>query len=325
MGKRPKPWLNWSATKLGLLQTCPKSFEFEYVLGMKDKVKQGLPKVFGGAIHHIFDEFFKLPHGYKTLQKLIGTWIYYWLQYIPQTKYKDKLRIRKPEDMQKYLAIGIDLLKNFWYENLPYRTGELPMPQVECSFNLTLKGHKIRGKIDRIQPVENGFEIWDYKTGYKKPSDEELLRDKQFTVYNYAQFKETGQNPVKMRLVHLFSGEQFYVPIRTEADYIELGYWLDEARIFVQNILEPWKKEWKDVVFRWFNPEDIERGYFPKRPSHFCGFCDYEELCRESNPKDELRKRWIKQDLSRTGPYPQYTQLDLLFPKKTRSRKPKSP
>jgi len=327
MGKKPNPWTRWSASKLGLLQKCPKSFEFEYVLGMRGTVKQNIPKVFGGAIHHMFDTFFSLPHGYKSLKKFIGTWIYYWLTYIPQEKYKDKLRIKKPEDMQIYLAIGIDLLKKFYYENIPYRTGEKPMPLVEETFNLRFKGHRINGKIDRIQPVENNeIEIWDYKTGYTKPKEEELALDIQFTIYNLAWYKKTGKSPVKMRLVHLFSGEQFYVPIRTESDYIQLGYWLDEARIYIQNILDPWHREWKDFPFRWFNPEDIERGYFPKRPSFFCSLCDYRGLCQESNPRDELRERWIKQELKRTGPYPAHIQFALQFPKKKLSlSKTKSP
>lgn len=322
MKRIPKPWLNWSATKLGLLQVCPKCFEFEYVLGMKDKVKQGIQKIFGSVIHKRFQKFFTSKRGYKTLEKIIGGFIYYWLEYIPQIKYKNKLRESDPEIMRKYLAIGIDLLKKFYYENLPYRTGEKPEPEVEYHFNLKFKGHRITGKIDRIQPVENDeVEIWDYKTGYKKPTEQELSRDIQFTLYNLAWFKKTGKNPVKMRLIHLFSSEHFLVPIRTKTDYIQLGCWLDEARIYVQNILEPWNRGWKDVVFRWFNSEDIERGYFSKRPSYFCALCDYEELCRESNPKDELRKRWIKQELKITGPYPEHIQLELCFPR----RKAKSP
>lgn len=325
MKKGYNPWERWSVSKLNLLQKCPKSFEFEYVLGMKDRVKQGIPKIFGSSIHYMFDKFFALRYGYKSLEKFIKTWIYYWLEYIPIKKYPNRLRIENPEDMQKYLAIGINILKKFYYENLPYRTGELPKPQVEETFNLRFKGHRVTGKIDRIQPVENNeVEIWDYKTGYKKPTEQELIRDIQFTLYNLAWFKKTGKNPIKMRLIHLFSGEQIDVPLRTESDYIQLGCWLDEARIYVRNILEPWHKEWKDIVFRWFNPEDIERGYFPKRPSYFCAFCDYEELCRESHPKDKLKERWVKQDLAKTGPYPEHIQLELLFPKAKRQRK-KSP
>ena len=152
----------------------------------------------------------------------------------------------------------------------------------------------------------------------KKPTLEELCRDIQFTIYNLAWFKMTGKDPDKMLLIHLFSGEQFPVPIRTKNDYMQLGYWLDEAQVYVQNILQPQSRHYfKNFIFQWFNPEDIERGRFSKRPSFFCSLCDYEGICRSINPKDELRKRWIDQELKITGPYPQGTQLDL-FPKKTK-------
>jgi hypothetical protein len=315
--QRGNPWTRWSATKLGALQRCPKYFEFEYVLRMQDEVDQGVQKVFGSAMHYMFDKFFSLKNGYKSLEKFIGAFRYHWLINTVKIKYKDRIRMRDPKDVQKYLAIGTNVLKKFWYENLAYRTGKMPMPQVEQHFNLKFKGHTVRGVIDRIQPIsEDKIEIWDYKTGYKKPTPEELFRDIQFTTYNLAWFKKTGKNPDKMRLIHLFSGEHFLVPMRTEADYLQLGHWLDEAQVYIQNILQPQTRYYfKDFIFRWFNPEDIERGHFSKRPSSFCCLCDYEELCRQSIPQNTLKEHWIKQELAKTGPYPQHIQLELFFPK----------
>jgi RecB family exonuclease len=322
MRGRQNPWSRWSASKLSALQKCPKYFEFEYILRMQDEVKQGLPKLFGTTMHHMFDSFFSLKHGYKSLMSFLGAFRWEWLTHTIKIKYKDRVRYKDKEEIQKYLAIGINVLKKFWHENQPYRIGKLPMPRVEQSFNMMFKGHRITGKIDRIQPVENGeYEIWDYKTGYKKPTEGELVRDIQFTAYNLALFKETGRNPIKMRLIHPFSGEQFFVPIRTDNDFIQLGYWLDEARTYVQNILEPWRTGWKDLPFEWFNPEDIKRKAFPKRPSSFCNLCDYEELCRSTHPTDDLRKRWVEQELKITGINPQFTQLDL-FPQKKKAKKP---
>jgi len=319
MNKNPSPWKKWSATKLEALQKCPKYFEFEYVLRMQEQVDHGVQKLFGSAIHYMFEKFFSLKRGYKSLEKFIGAFRYYWLIHTVRIKYKNRVRVNDPEDIKNYLAIGTNILKKFWYENLPYRNGQKPKPIVEKSFRIHFKGHTIVGKIDRIQPLENDeFEIWDYKTGYKKPSAQELMRDIQFTIYNLAMLKETGKNPQKMRMVHPFSGEHFLVPIRTENDYLQLGYWLDEAFVYVQNILEPWRTGWKEFPFRWFNPEDIKRKYFSKRPSSFCSLCDYEKICREMVPSDKMRKNWINQELKMITPPQETVQLELLFPKKTK-------
>ncbi len=319
MNKNPVPWKKWSATKLEALQKCPKYFEFEYILKMQEGVDHSVQKLFGSAIHYMFEQFFSLKHGYKSLEKFIGAFRYYWLIHTVKIKYKNRIRTNDPEDIRKYLAIGTNILKIFWFENIPYRSGKKPMPIVEKPFRIRFKGHAIVGKIDRIQPLENGeYEIWDYKTGYKKPSIPELTRDIQFTIYNLALLKETGKNPQKMRVVHPFSGEHFLVPIRNEKDYLQLGYWLDEAFVYVQNILEPWRTSWKDFPFRWFNPEDIKRKYFSKRPSSFCSLCDYEKLCQESVPSDFLRKDWVLQELKPNSPSSQ--QLEFSFPKSKRPR-----
>jgi CRISPR/Cas system-associated exonuclease Cas4 (RecB family) len=289
---------------------------------MQDSVNHGVQKLFGSSIHYMFEKFFSLKNGYKSMEKFIGAFRYHWLIYTIKIKHKDRVRVRDPKEIQDYLAKGTNILKAFWYENLPHRTGQKPTPTVEKSFNIRFKGHTLVGKIDRIQPTEDDeYEIWDYKTGYKKPTAPELARDIQFTAYNLAMLKATGKNPIKMRMVHPSTGEHFLVPIRTNDDYVQLGRWLDEARIYVQNILEPWRMGWKDLPFKWFNPEDIERKIFPKRPSSFCSLCDFEELCRASQPTDELRKRWVEQELKHVGPGPTFTQLDL-FSKKTKTKKP---
>jgi len=294
---------------------------------MKEKVPQGIPKVFGTAIHHMVETFFSLPHGYKSLEKFIKTWIYYWLEYTLREKYGTRIRMKNSDDPQKYLATGIQILKRFYIENLPYRTGELPKPKVEKRFDLIFKGIRTTGKIDRIQPVENNeVEIWDYKTGYKRPGEQELIRDIQFSFYNLGLLKLVGKDPIRMRLVHLNTGEQIVLPPKTESDYLQLGCWLDEARVYVQNILDPRQPQWKDLPFRWLNPEDIKRKTFSPRPSSFCGICDYDQLCREFRPRDELREWWIRQDLSRIKSQPETIQFDLPFPKKKISlKKPKSP
>lgn len=330
MGKTPMPWNRWSATRLSLLLfKCPLSFYFEYVeIGAKSKVSQGIQKIFGGAIHHMLEEFFKKK--YKSLERFIGSWTYFWLERTLKIRYLDKIRMKDPKDTSYYLGAGIAILKKFWYENIPYRNGELPMPQVEQRFNFRFKGHNLTGVMDRIQPVDGGVEIWDYKTGYKKPKEQELSRDVQFTFYNLAWLKQTGQNPIKMLLDHLSSGEQYIVPIRTEEDFMQLGYWLDEATIYAKNILEPCPREknWENFPFKFLNPEDIERKHFPKRPGNFCGLCDYDGLCKQYHPTDSLREHLVRQELERMKTRPLSVcqeQLELLFPKKKLSYKQKSP
>lgn len=319
MPKIQAPWEVWSATRLNTLLTCPLSFYFEYATDAKYKVKQNVAKVFGSAIHSMLKKFF--AQKFKSEQSFTGSWSYYWLVHTLKVKYSGKLKPMDSEDVKKYLAIGKKILKTFYYENIHLRNSGTLVPITELPFRFNFKGHRLRGVMDRIQPTEDGNEeIWDYKTGWSKPSAPKLIRDIQFTFYNLYWFKKTGKNPSKMRLIHLFSGEHIPVPIRTESDYIQLGRWLDEAMIYVQNILSPQSSKWKNFSFSWLNPEDIERKSFPPRPSSFCGICEYEELCRKYQPKDSLRESWVRQELKFPAQQNQNIQLELSFPKTKRPR-----
>jgi hypothetical protein len=323
-----KPWERWSASKLSLLLfKCPLSFYYEYVeAGAKGKVAQNIQKLFGSSIHYMLEDFFK--KNYKSMEGFIRAWMYHFLTYTLKIKYIGRIRMIGNRTESDYVGAGIAILKKFWYDNLAYRDGQLPRPETEKIFHKRFKGHNITGVIDRIQPIEDGEEIWDYKTGYKKPKDAELFRDVQFTFYNLAHLMATGRDPIKMRLVQLSSSEQFVVPTRTEADYIQLGCWLDEATIFVRNILEPQPQDARNFSFRYLNPEDIDRKHFPKRPSDFCGLCDYDILCRSHQPTDSLRGYLVRRELQKieTTPRPAPSeQLGLLFPKKKLFCKQKPP
>jgi len=269
--------------------------------------------------------FFSLKKGYKSEESFLGAWRHYWWGEMLGKKYKGMVRIKHPGDPEKFFAIGVNILKRFYQENLPYRTGEFPTPEVEKYFRRKFKGHWINGRKDRIQPFWNGErEIWDYKTGLKKPTQKELARDSQFTLYNLDHFKKFGQDPIRMWLAHLSSGEMFPVSIRTEKDYEQLGRWLDEAMIYVKNILQPSSYQWQDFPFRWLNPEDIDREYFSPRPGSFCNICNYEHICLDWQPQDSMRELWIKRELEQTGPYPEYLQLELPFSKLKKKRRRKA-
>ena len=322
MRKRSEPWERWSASKIDLLLfKCPKAFSFRYVLFII--VPIGIEKIFGGDIHRMAQKFFTLKNGYKSEKSFIGAWRHWWWKESLEKKHKNMVKVRNPDDPEKFFAIGVNILKRFYQDNLPYRNWELPIPGVEKRFSRKFKGHRITGVKDRIQPVGSGYvEIWDYKTGLRKPAEKELKRDIQFTFYNLDHYLEHGQNPIGMRVDHLSSGEQISVPIRTEKDYEQLGRWLDEATIYVKNILQPSPgKRWKDLPFLWLNPEDIERQYFSPKPGNLCNYCDYEDICQQWHPQDSMRELWVKRELEKIGPDPGHIQFDLPFPK----RKTKSP
>jgi CRISPR/Cas system-associated exonuclease Cas4 (RecB family) len=294
--KRVFPWEVWSYSKLESLFTCPLSFYFRYVA--KKEASKDIRTVFGEAIHRMARQFFSLKYGYKSEKRFLGAWRYYWFNQILKKKYPpEKIRMASPDDIGKFFAIGVNILKRFYQENLPYRKGEKLFPQVEKRFSLVFKGHRLVGIKDRIQPLkEGGVEIWDYKTGLREKTQKELKRDIQFTFYQLDHFKKTGENPKRMLIKYLATGKEDVVPLRGKSDFHQLGLWLDEARVYVKNILQP-DDSWKEAPFRWLNPEDIKRKSFSPRPGSHCAYCDFESVCKFKEVQDAVRKEWLEKEL----------------------------
>jgi len=295
--KRNFPWETWSYSKIQLLFTCPRAFQYRYV--EKKEVPEGIRTVFGKAVHRMTKQFFSLKYGYKSEESFLGAWKYYWFTEILKKRYpSEKIKMENPDDPQKFFAVGVKMLKKFYQENLPYRKGEKLFPQVEKRFSLDFKGHRIVGVKDRIQPLEDGgVEIWDYKTGIREKTEKELKRDIQFTFYQLDHFKKTGENPKKMLINYLFSGRKVNVPLRKKSDFHQLGLWLDEARVYVKNILKP-DDSWKE---------------FSPRPGNHCNFCDYEGICSFEETEDEVRRRWLERELEASRNVLEGVQLEFDF------------
>lgn len=208
--------------------------------------------------------------------------------------------MQSPEDPERCYIRGTKILGRFYRENLPFRKGLLPMPEVEKPFAFRFTGHRVAGKKDRIQPLEKGGEaLIDYKTGSWRPSLAERQRDIQFTIYNLDYLLKTGRNPKKMWIEILDTGERVSVPARRQKDYVQLAQWLNEAAIFVKSILRP-TTDWRNFPFRLLNPEDIETKQFSPRPGSWCGRCEYEKICRTRKLGDSFREKWVEIELKRS-------------------------
>ncbi len=293
------PWESWSATTLEmLLFRCPLAYWFQSI--EKLIVPQAIEKIFGEGVHGMFRKFFTLKNGYKSEKTFLGAWRYYWWTQLLKKKYKDMVKVRNKDDPEKFFATGVNILKRFYQENLVYRRGLLPMPEVEKSFVFHFMGHRVAGRKDRIQPLEDGgIAIVDYKTGLWEPKLAERRRNIQFTIYNLDHYLKTGQNPEEMWIELASSGKKISIPIRGEKDYLQLAMWLDEATMYVKNILEPSPPTHRDFPFCLLNPEDIKRKQFSPRPSSWCSYCDYEKACRKHKPGDSFRENWLKKELNR--------------------------
>ena len=149
----------------------------------------------------------------------------------------------------EYLENGKKLLENYYNKNMPLKV--LPL-EIEKGFNLKIDGIKFYGRIDRIDPLEDGVEIIDYKTGTTK-TQKDVDKDDQVGYYALGAVEALHLKPKKLTLYYVESGEKISTS-RTEKD------------------LEKKKEEIIETL------EKIRAGNFEATPGNHCSYCDYKKI-----------------------------------------------
>jgi DNA helicase-2/ATP-dependent DNA helicase PcrA len=261
----------FSFTQLRAFETCPYQYRFAHVLRVPVRGKAQFS--FGKTIHATLQQFFDLVKQRSAVVQvdLFGN-------KIESTKTKKKKDSKPNVSLDELLEIYEKSWIDDWYtsrqEQSDYKQKgrrilndfykkfvvELPLPKfLEQPFNLKLKDngneYTVKGVIDRVDPLDGGIEIIDYKTGEGKTADSFTAEDKeQLLIYQLATQQVFSEKVKKL---------SFY--------YVETG-----------NIISflGTDKELKNIEQKMINTiNEIRKGKFPPKPSKLCQWCDFKNIC----------------------------------------------
>ena len=242
-----------SYSALETYKQCPLKFKLQYV----DKIPTAKSKeaIFGTLIHKTLKVLHEpgliIPTEEELLQFFANSWdpsIY--------------------EDEQQAVAAfsqGIKILKDYYAKNYP---SQFNVVALETPFEAPIQGgneiHLITGKIDRIDKTpDNLFEVIDYKTTKKMPSQAVVDKDLQLSVYHLG---------VANRWPSIIKEKR---PIKVSLYYLKHGEKLSSIRQAEQ--LETTKEGIIKTI------ENISQAHsaakFEPRPSALCDWCDYQRFC----------------------------------------------
>jgi DNA helicase II / ATP-dependent DNA helicase PcrA len=230
-----------SYTQISSYKTCPLKYKFAYVLNIPTPPNHALS--FGSTIHDTLRDFHSKmafdPNA--SLDELLRIYTRNW----------QPLGYLNGQHREEYFENGKRLLQDYYSKNWPPRIKPL---HIEKSFNLWIDGIKFYGRIDRIDPLDDGsVEIIDYKTGGTK-SQKEVDSDDQVAFYALGTKQALKLNPSKLTMYYVESGQRI-TTTRTEKE------------------LEEKKEEVKEAV------QKIKAGDFPSQPGMHCTWCDYKDIC----------------------------------------------
>ena len=246
----------YSHSRLGSFEKCPLQYRFRYVDRIKRDIK-GVEAFMGQRVHEALEYLYRQKLQGRTPKKKEVLEVYHrnW-----KAEYNDdKVRIvRREYHAADYRTTGEICLSLYYDRHRPFDDGTTLGLEEKFEIALDPGGrHQMLGYIDRIVRAPDGaYEVHDYKTAASLPSEEDLRRDRQLTLYQMA-VQERYPEAREVRLVwhFLIHGRQLTSTRSPEA--------VAEHRQRMIRLIEV-----------------IERARdYPARESALCRWCDYRDVC----------------------------------------------
>jgi len=241
-------------------QSCPLKYKFQNI----DRIKTPKSKeaVFGSTIH----ETMKFIHAPGILSPTLD-------QAMEHFGNSWNPAVFDSEDEERAaFSQGIQIIQKYYQENRPQ---DFNIVDLESRFQIEIgteeEKHIVSGIIDRIDKIEDGYEIIDYKTTKKMPSQDKVDNDLQLSVYLKAFLARYPKEVANLD------------KIKVSLYYLKHGVKLSSTRTLEQ--LRNSEQTFLDVI------KLIESDKFEPTISPLCDWCGYQNMCPMWKHKfKELRK-----------------------------------
>lgn len=262
-----------SYSSLDTYQNCPLKYKFKEI----DKIKEPKSKeaVFGSVIHDTM-KFIHMPSILSpTLDQTLEHYSNSWNPAI----------FDNPDEERAAFTQGVKIIEDYYKKNNP---ADFNIVNLESRFQIEIGAddnkHIISGIIDRIDRTEDGFEIIDYKTTKKMPTQERVENDIQLSVYLQAFL---SQYPAERNNLD---------KIKVSLYFLKHGVKLSANRTAEQ--LEICEQTFMDTI------KMIESGDFHPNVSPLCDWCGFQNRCPMWKHKfKELRKIDIEEINAKIAEY----------------------
>lgn len=254
--------MHTSYSALDTYKTCPRKYKYQEI----DKIKtpKKLEQVFGTIIHSALKFMFERNPLYPTVDEIINFYSKAWGEAALKIFWVSESEKEKKEKI--YFEEGLKMLKNFYKKNSPWNFNPV---ELESRFIVEIedeeKGgrHTLGGVMDRLDkdPSSDVYEIIDYKTSKRMPSEDSLADNLQLGLYAMAVKKHwprLNDEQIKLSLYFLKHNEKISATASAEN--------LDRVKRRILTTIKEIEKR-------------TETGEFPPTPGPLCDYCGYRNIC----------------------------------------------
>jgi putative RecB family exonuclease len=174
----------FSHSRLSNFERCPRRFQYRYLLGIAPE-GESIESYLGKRVHEVLERLYRATtRGFvPTLAQVRMRFRQLWNDGFDAAR----VRFARPElDTPFYLAQGERCLENYYRAHYPFDGDETLGIEERVEFELGPDAQPVRfqGVVDRIVRGRDGaFEIHDFKTGARVPSQQDLDTDRQLALY----------------------------------------------------------------------------------------------------------------------------------------------
>ena len=247
----------YSHSQLETYENCP----FKYRLQYKERIRSGRKSIeafMGTTVHATLEKLYRDLRMSRCpdIEELLDYYLDRW-----DSTYGDGIFVvRREYTPEDYRATGLRCVRDYHHRYHPFKGGSAVWLERKVTIPVRdPEGRQVEfsGVLDRLDSLEDGrFEIHDYKTSNTLPTQQDLERDRQLSLYQLA-VEEAFPDAREVDLVWHYLVFDRELRLRRE--------WSDLERIAAEAAVEV---------------RAIETAAdFPPRESVLCDWCELQEHC----------------------------------------------
>lgn len=230
-------------------ESCPLKYKYRHIERVPEQKSK--EAVFGTIIHTVMKQIHEPGILHPTLEEALDFFSKQWNEDVFANELEERAAFTQ----------GVQMIQRYYADNDP---AAVTVVDLESRFSIDIGDdatgrHTVSGTIDRIDRTADGFEIIDYKTGRKAPSQEKVDQNLQLTIYLKA-FLE--RYPKERENLEKITVSLYYLPH---------GMKISSHR--TQEDLARLDERFAQVV------ADITGGHFEPILSPLCDWCPFQEIC----------------------------------------------
>lgn len=248
-------------------KSCPQRYKFQEI--DRIRVPKSREAMFGSLIHETLHYMFKSDPLFPTLDEVVAYFRTHWPskeKFAAQSLHDHQIYAWTDDEEKIYFEEGVRMLKKFYEKNAPWN---FSVVDLESRFTISLTDEKtgavhiLAGIIDRIdKPTDDSYEIIDYKTAKRMPSQQAINENLQLSLYAMGlqtRWPHLRAEDIKLSLYFLRHGEKL-------------------SSHPSQELIEKTKKQILATINEIENRLKENKPFEPI-PGPLCNWCGYRPMC----------------------------------------------